>query len=266
MKRIIVTPAGRKTYLDLLLTNLLKCRHEFDEWHLWVNTPIPEDAAHIRYLADKYDFIKQVDSEIPYNGNYTIHHFFKHTANPNEIYIRLDDDICYIRPGSIDRLYRARLADQSSFLIYGNIVNNSVITYLHQHIGAMHYRNGYTGYECMHNVGWHDPKFAEAVHINFLRNLQNHDLDLYKFPDWTLIGFERVSINVISWLGRTFNEFGGQVGLDEEQWLSVEKPRDLNLPNKICGDTLFVHFAFHTQRPHLESTDILDRYYSIANL
>ena len=266
MKRIIVTPAGRKIYLDLLLQNLVKCRDEFDEWHLWLNTEIEQDLAHMRYMADQYRFIKLVQPTIPYNRNYSIYHFFKATANPNEIYLRLDDDICYIRPGSINKIYLSRLADPQPFLIYGNIINNAVITYLHQHNGAMHTRAGLTGYECMHHIGWGDPKFAEEVHYNFFSHLQNHNLDIYKMPDWRLLNFERVSINTICWLGHVFNQFGGEVGMDEEQWLSVDKPTQINCPNKICGNSLFVHFAFHTQRQHLETTNLLDRYYSVSGL
>lgn len=37
MKRIIVTPAGRERYLEVLLNNMIKCKDEFNEWHLWID-------------------------------------------------------------------------------------------------------------------------------------------------------------------------------------------------------------------------------------
>lgn len=40
MKRIIVTPAGRKRYMEILSSHLDKQRSDFDEWHIWQNTEI----------------------------------------------------------------------------------------------------------------------------------------------------------------------------------------------------------------------------------
>ena len=38
MKRIIVTPAGRKRYLAILIKYLVKQKHSFDSWQIWCNT------------------------------------------------------------------------------------------------------------------------------------------------------------------------------------------------------------------------------------
>jgi hypothetical protein len=54
--------------------------------------------------------------------------------------------------------------------------------------------------------------------------------------------------------------------LDEEQWLSVDKPLSIGAVNRIIGDTLFVHYSFYTQRDHLDKTDILKQYEKLANL
>lgn len=265
MNRIIVTPAGRRRYLEILLLNLLKCRHEFDEWHLWKNTTNQDDIDYIDYLGANISFIKVKEPSIQYNGNYSIHQFFAQACDPNSVYLRLDDDICYIRPGSINTMYVGRRADFKPFLLYGNTVNNSVISYIHQRIGACSSPLINT-YECMSPIGWNNNEFVEHIHNSFLFNLQNHNLDVYIFPDWLLLNYERVSINVICWNGSTFNDFRGEVGMDEEQWLSVDKPREMQMPNKINGSSLFVHFAFHTQRPYLETTELLNRYHTIANL
>jgi len=37
MKRILVTPAGRKKYLEILFNHLKNLKNEFDEWILRVN-------------------------------------------------------------------------------------------------------------------------------------------------------------------------------------------------------------------------------------
>ena len=58
MKIIVVTPAGRKRYLKILLKNLQKQKNDFDEWHLWENTRNKEDEIYIKELEKKYDWIK----------------------------------------------------------------------------------------------------------------------------------------------------------------------------------------------------------------
>ena len=70
---------------------------------------------------------------------------------------------------------------------------------------------------------------------------------------------------MISWLGRDFARFAGTVGEDEEMWLSQEKPAESGRPCVIYGEALFVHFAFYTQRPLLEThSTYLDEYVALA--
>jgi hypothetical protein len=69
---------------------------------------------------------------------------------------------------------------------------------------------------------------------------------------------------VISWLGKEFKKFNGDVGLDEEEWLSCDKPKQIQMPNIIFGDSLFVHYAFFTQRQYLDNTNILETYKKIS--
>jgi hypothetical protein len=86
------------------------------------------------------------------------------------------------------------------------------------------------------------------------------------FREWHCLEYERVSINCISWLGSTFAQFNGKVGIDEEQWLSVDKPRTMEpgSHNVIIGNAIVAHFSFYTQRAHLDATDILDEYAKIS--
>ena len=98
MKRIIVTPAGRKKYLEILYRYLVRDYNygHFNEWHLWANTLIKEDIDYINFLSDKYDFIKIVNSKIPVDGIKSIGHFFEDYIDEKIVYLRLDDDIVWI--------------------------------------------------------------------------------------------------------------------------------------------------------------------------
>ena len=53
LSRIIVTPAGRRQYLEILYGHLKAQKIDFDEWWLLVNTSVPDDVAYCEQLADK---------------------------------------------------------------------------------------------------------------------------------------------------------------------------------------------------------------------
>ena len=59
---VVVTPAGRKRYLEILFRYILKLRPIMDEYRLWVNTENNED---IEYMNENRR-IMIVDDE-PYN-------------------------------------------------------------------------------------------------------------------------------------------------------------------------------------------------------
>jgi hypothetical protein len=260
MKKIITTPAGRKRYLEILLGYLIKYKNEFDRWDLWLNTENISDIDYMKSINKKYDFIKLIYPKIPVNGNMSIGSFFSDYINPDEIYIRLDDDIVYIEKDSLTKLFNERERDKESFLLYGNIINNSILTYIHQKEGNLNSNYGKCEYKCMCDIGWKNPYFAENLHLDFLSKYKNQS---FYIPDWDINNNERVSINVISWRGDEFSKFGGIIQGDEEHWLSIVKPQSINKFNKIIGNTLFVHYAFFPQRNYLDTTNILNEYKTI---
>jgi hypothetical protein len=267
MRRIIVTPAGRKKYLEILHKYLVRDYNygHFKEWHLWINTINREDIDYIKTLSEKYEFIKLVYSKIPVNGIISIGHFFEDYVDADTVYLRLDDDIVWIEQNAINDLFNYRIENPQYFLVFGNIINNSICGHIHQRFGINSYDYGFNKYLCMDFVGWQLPEYSQHVHEVFLKKIWNGMLDDYRFKQWDLLEFERFSINVISWLGSEFKKFDGKVGLDEEQWLSADKPKNINKICSIYGRKLFSHFAFHTQREYLESnTILLDLYRNIA--
>jgi hypothetical protein len=266
MKRVIVTPGGRKCYLEILLRYLLRAKKagEFDRWILWVNTVNDGDIEYMLSLAEQYDFIEARPLTIPFDANYSIHSFFAECVDEDSVYVRLDDDIVFMEEGALDRLIRFRIDHPEYFLVIGNIVNNSILSYIHQRQGAIGRNFGTNAYSALADLGWKRPAFAHLVHSEFLKQLQAGNVDRFRFSRWILHDFERVSINCISWLGSEFKQFEGKVDRNEEPWLTAVKPMTLQRPNCIFGEVLFAHYAFNTQRPELDWTDILQRYAAIA--
>lgn len=234
----------------------------FQEWHLWMNTNVKEDIAYCRGLAETHPWIKVIEvPNITCVSNLNIHKFFKFACDEDAVYCRLDDDVVFLEHGFFDKIFAFREEHSEPFLVYGNIINNAIISHIHQRNRRFSYHT-LGGYTCMDPIGWNDPMYAENVHRAFIQDVKGGNLSKWhsSFNVWDLCSYERVSINCISWLGKTFKEFDGVVGEDEEHWLSVDKPHMLGKPNIIYGGAIAAHFSFYTQRNHLDNTDILDLY------
>jgi len=260
-KIIIVIPAGRKRYLEILIPNILS-QDGWDELHIWKNTSEPIDVQYI-------DSLKILDSRIliiepprlePY-GARTIGQFFHYCTDKNTVYIRFDDDICYIEPGLVEWLAAVRWAKKEYFLISPCVINNSVASFFLQEENKLKFNyESKISFNCLDSIGWRDSTFAYDLHNYFLDNSVNE----FRFPPKELPSM-RFSINCISWLGEEFNKFNGIVpdGVDEEEWLTNIKPAEINKKNLILGDKLCCHFSFYTQRKYLDNTEILEKYKKI---
>lgn len=265
LRRIVVSPVGRRQYVDLLYRHLLSQRDSLDQWQLWLNTLDQEDIDYMRTLAVRHpDWIICRDAMVKPDGSSTIYQFFPQCADPMCVYLRLDDDIVWLQNGFLDEMFNFREVNHEFFLVYGNVINNAITTHLHQRRGQLDMRNGFAHYNCEDSVGWENPGYAEYVHRSFIDAVNDGSWEEWRFEKWILRNFERVSINCISWLGREFGKFRGDVGKNEEIWLSCEKPESLNIANAINGRAICAHFSFKPQREHLDGTNILEMYEAIC--
>jgi hypothetical protein len=265
-KVVAVTPAGRKDYLEILSNYIARDSHIIDEWHLWLNTVNHEDISFCERLKMAYPFVRTKPLPGRWSGNQSIHRFFVDCVDPNTIYIRFDDDIVWVDEDAIVTLLDFRIANPDYFLIFPNIVNNSLMSHIHQRMGILPTNMGICDYAVLDKNGWRRGDVAEMIHREFLKNLNERKLDRYKFERWILYFYERFSINSFAFFGKDFAQFSGKVDLDEENWLSKNKPSQLGRMNCVCGDSLLVHFAYHTQRPFLEDTDILKKYANLCGV
>lgn len=263
-----MTPAGRKRYVKILFKNLHREKSSFDRWDVWVNTNVKSDVEYLRSLSFDYPWINLVELPGSNNAsNWNIHKFFPYAMDSQSVYVRLDDDVVWLESGFFDKLVEHRLRNVGPFLVYANIVNNAVISHIHQRNGLIEHPT-ICDYCCTDRVGWKCPLFAEKVHRHFIADLSRGRFEDWhgSFKRWVLWGYERVSINAVSWLGRDMATIGGLVDRDEEEFLSVTLPRRLGRPNEIFGGAVASHFAFYTQRSHMDSTDLLFLYSCLASL
>jgi hypothetical protein len=265
--RVCLTiPAGRKRYLEVLLPQLLR-EPGWDELQLWINTDKPDDLAYLDGLPSLDPRIRSIPlpEGVAPDGPSTIRHFFPNCIEPQHVYIRFDDDICYVEPGTVEKLARVRIEQPQPFLIFPVIVNNAIISHILQGLGRIGARK-YIEAQCKDPIGWGNPKFAEYLHRAFLRSLAENRIDRFKFMSRP-IALSRMSINCIAWRGEEFAKFGGKLGFtNEEEWLSVTRPTQLGGYNLIYGQIVVAHFAFYPQRAHLDATDLLERYREAAGI
>ena len=265
-KIVVVTPAGRKKYMNILLSYILKQKNIIDQYRIWVNTTNAEDLNWFKELKIKYkDFITLEylpKGIISSGGGSTVYHFYKNTIDKNTIYIKLDDDIVWLENNFAENLVKFRIDNPNFFIIFGNIINNAVIDHIHQKQGipySQHIENN-----CLSKTGWESSTICEEKHINFIKILKKDNIKQYKFDRYKAKNHQRISINAICWFGKDFKEFSGIVGNDEEAWLSEIAPRQKDKKTCVCGSALCVHFAFWTQREYMDKTNILQIYEEIS--
>lgn len=263
-KVVVVIPAGRRRYLELLIPQLLDYQSIVDEYRFWVNTTDSDDIEYLKHKQTEYPLLFTLEFlTIPCNGNYSIYSFFKDCIDENTIYIRFDDDIvCMDTLDAFKSFLDFRIDHPEYFLVFANILNNAIITHLHQHFGNLTLENGVVTYDCMDGLGWKSPIFCKKLHEQVL----NKPISSFRFNTcWRLYEKQRISVNCISWLGSEFKKFNGMVGQDEEHWLTEIAPNIQQKINCIYGGFVCVHYAFYTQRSHIDSTNILERYKQLIN-
>ncbi len=273
-KIIAVTPAGRKQYLEVLVSYILRDKHIFDKWIIWINTPHQHDISYIENLKSLYpDFVDLVYPAKPLEKGKSRPQspFFTSTIDPDSIYVKLDDDIVYLHEDAIKILVQYRLDHPKPFLVSSNVICNPTTAYIHQKYGAQNfyidgeYHRISTDYE---NKVRTDVKFAEYIHKTFINDLLNNDIEKYKFEEWQIDNYQRFAINLIAWMGSDFNEFKGIINhFDEEEWLTMIKSKELQRQNVICGQSLAVHFAFFKHRkPFCNGREIDHRFLNAYKL
>lgn len=262
---VAAIPAGRRRYLEVLLPYLWEQRGVLDRCDLWCNTDDASDIAYLRQVAIVNPFFRVIEPRVPVNGVHSVYHFFRYCVEPGTVYVRFDDDICWVAPNAVETLVRFRLQHLTHPLVLANTVNNGICSFLHQRMGCIPADASHCQYEASDAVGWQSGPFAQLAHEAFLGMLEAGTVSDYLFSQWLAVGYEHISINCICWLGSDFAEFGGEVREDDEVWLTMVHPADEGRPNVICGKSLVSHFAYWPQRSWLEkNTNLLERYDALA--
>lgn len=278
-RRIVVCiPSGREKYLRILLPFLLSDRSKIvDEVQLWVNTNVPKDLAYLQSVGTKFaPKVKNVANDgLIVRGTYdivrsnflfadSVCHFYRKTIEPNTIYVKLDDDMCWIHPDFFENLCAdLLLVENRCFFVSANVMNIATSSKIYQDMGVLGVDAGISTGDARCPVACIDGKFAKYLHERFLELYAANETEKLYFTSYEATGRHR--IGAIAYTGETFARFGGCVESADEKDLTQVISRRFGMPMRTCGNALICHFASAHQRALLEDeTDILDRYLAIA--
>lgn len=243
-KVVIVIPAGHFPDIEILLRNLDKHKKYFDECHIWMNC-LNNSILPIRELSKKYLFSKCINPQWPEGGIEGIARFLELCTNKHTLYIRLDQDICYIEKNAIKNLVRFKFCHPDHFLTYANCVNNDITSHYYQLKGIVPHNFG--GFDRRYgNQARHSADYMLFLHEMFLNDCKNNNLNKYKINNvvWHSSEFG-CPVNAVCWFGRDFARFGSKVIGNEEAYLITR-----NAVNSICGNSIMCHFKYQSQIKH----------------
>ena len=265
---VVVTPAGRRKYLDLLKHYILNDA-SIDAWHLWDNCRNEADRQYIHELAQLSPKISIISMKGSDGSNLSVNRFYVKCRDPGVFYIKMDDDIVYLPKDFGRRLYNKAIAEKNSFSWWSPlVVNNAICTWLLKYHGRVHIGNRVSAQAgCVY--GWRSPMFAKALHDVFIQAATANKLPAFQVPDFE-ISLSRFSINCLGFFGDFAASFAEEefcpLGVDDEEWVSAVLPSRAGKPGRIAGDIVIGHFSYFTQERGLLGSDVLSKYYQLAGL
>jgi len=249
MKVVGVIPAGRRKFMEILFPYLLN-QNSIDEFEIWENTNNIQDIQYMHDFASAHSSKFSVQP-LPcggVEGSGSIRHFMRFCCDPEVIYVRIDDDICWMAPDCLDKLVDFRIKNKQHFLVHANVINNNICSFLHQSMGAMTRESSSLKYESSCGDAMANPSVACEAHDCVRNHYENHNLDAYKFAQWIDWNNTRICINLISWFGKDMHQDGRDFeNKNEELEMSVRLPEAKQMTKAICGDALAVHYSYGTQ-------------------
>ena len=274
---VTFSPAGRERNMKLLHRYLSSFGHIVDSHEWWVNTPNEADQkaiAEVTALAP--NFYQAVEIEMPYtdSGRCMIAERFcefyrQRCCERGTIYIKIDDDFCYIGHDAFADLLQFRVENPDYFLVCPPTINSMLQTHILQRTSHLPREPYLYGYGAFDNNGFISGEGAQNLHENFLASLQSTSGSSWEFPLWELNEWERGTIGATCFFGHDFADFGGEVIGNDEHYLMCVKPRDLGrinafAPCRAGRDAFFAHYSYSPQKAHLDSTNILARDEDVA--
>lgn len=257
MSIISWTPAGRKHFLEVLIPNIFKLKRQIKKHIFFVNTTNKQDIAYLEKICKEDSFFELRYKPIDKIAGLTAigSAYEEILENTNDLYLRLDDDICFIERNLLDELIKSL---EDNFFVSPFVVNNSICTFIYSHcFETFHEKNDY---RCMDAFLWSNSETGTKMHELFF----NGEIEKVKnLPNWLILPGERYSVNCFLMSGKTIDSIAGNIknSKDEEDFLSSFAKENKYFV-KIINKTHVCHFAYNRQNDLKNNQNLLSRYKS----
>jgi hypothetical protein len=237
----------------------------WDEMHVWMNTNNHDDLVFLSQLPKldsriKLQFLDCLAKTHVADGYYQQSRVAgnlgewwpKHCTDPDAIYVRFDDDIVFVEPGTVQALVQARLEYPDPYLIFPTIINNGIMAFFLEEEGKLKnptYKS-YSPYVF-------DPLIWSAdlcfdIHDQFLKGAVKHGVEHFHMRNRE-IAPQHISINCMTYFGKDIASWGGKFDHNgEEGFITCQVPYWARRNLMVLGSKVVSHFAFSPQRAHWE--------------
>jgi hypothetical protein len=269
-KIIVCTPVGRKKNLEILIPYILS-EPLIDRYDLWMNTDNLEDKEYIESL-NKFDKINIIYPEYKYKGPWIgcrISEFYKYCNDKNAIYIKIDDDICWIENSLFEKLIKFRINKPEYWIIHPLTINNSTSNFILEVLNKFKIlpENTTCNLDSYANFILNNKNAVNTIHNKFISIVKNNLTNSLHIEnrDYSI---NRFSINMIIFFGKDpileyFNNL--DILRDDEEFFSVVLPIIFSRRNGIYGDGIVSHYSFGPQKDFLDP-NLLKQYKELQNL
>lgn len=263
-KVVVVCPVGREFHLKTLFNYLIKSKHIVDEVQLWKCTKKPFDQYIINNFTDKHapwcKSIEKPDFDGWQKHISNLSAFYEDCIDENTIYIKMDDDICWIHPDCIESMCKTLLLlsnQTANPLVSANVINAS---HTHQYYASRNFiPPSFAGDFSYYEKG----ELAGFLHYITTSLIKAKHEDV--FPIQRIFKHDKyVSINMIAWNGDTMKQLI-PFGTHDEGYLNKEGKRKINAKWYVDGNAVCAHFAYRPSAKYLsQCTKFLDIYHQLS--
>jgi hypothetical protein len=255
-KVVSITPVGRSRYIDMLFPYLLKNNNIIDEHIFWNNTDSVKDIEYIEKLCQKYSEFFKFDKKNTFDSlNYKkmINYIYFLYNESNTIYIKINDDICWMSEDCIPNLLNFRTKYENFFLVYPMIVNSGRTDFIYQVMGYLPLKlsdKSPISYRDEINLADFPAESSHIIHKCFINLIKKDKIKDLLIEKYIINNYERIPEHMVCWFGESFQKMNNQNIYDLNCFSELE-PKSRGQYSCFCGSSVVSHFS------HLNHEEIL---------
>jgi hypothetical protein len=265
-KIVVVSIAGKKKEMECQIKPILKEKGLIDKFIIFANTNQEAELEWFQELKDAHpDFIEIESPDFEFDPNSpsaagNIRQFSRLLKDEDAIYIRVDQDVIWFSENFFYDFAKVSYENSDHPIIFPYVFNNSIMDHYLQQQGFYAELPEFKKV-LLDDNSWNSGPVAEKKHRYLLDFIIPNVGILKPFKKIIQSDYTRISVNCFSI--KNYVPKDGEVPVDEETFFAEKLPEMLNTHLMVSGPMFCIHYSYHTQRHHLETTNILNEYKSL---